>query len=319
MNNNIPEIEELIKNFSKLPGLGPKSAKRIILKLINNKENMIKPLAKLLANVYKNVTRCNDCGNLKITTQKCICETETNNYDKICVVENLSDMWVIESANIYKGHFHILGGTLNSDEKYEKKNLLIDSLIKRVKKNNLKEIEITGLSKKGVSATLTATCRRSTIKSKTKSIKRCEQLVVNKSKFSGAGIGSTTFDNGLTFNDTFGYRVEDEVIALGFAEGSRILGIFESNDNTDPDIPSVTVSSQSDSFTGNVIAGEQFIGAESGAVARVVTVSSSAKLDFVYENDRRFTIDESFTCNALSGSSPIPTLPANLFFTADPT
>ena len=137
MNNNIPEIEELIKNFSKLPGLGPKSAKRIILKLINNKENMIKPLAKLLANVYKNVTRCNDCGNLKITTQKCICETETNNYDKICVVENLSDMWVIESANIYKGHFHILGGTLNSDEKYEKKNLLIDSLVKRVKKNNL--------------------------------------------------------------------------------------------------------------------------------------------------------------------------------------
>ena len=142
MNNNIPEIEELIKNFSKLPGLGPKSAKRIILKLINNKENMIKPLAKLLANVYKNVTRCNDCGNLKITTQKCICETETNNYDKICVVENLSDMWVIESANIYKGHFHILGGTLNYDEKYEKKNLLIDSLVKRVKKNNLKEVII---------------------------------------------------------------------------------------------------------------------------------------------------------------------------------
>ena len=142
MNNNIPEIEELIKNFSKLPGLGPKSAKRIILKLINNKENMIKPLAKLLANVYKNVTRCNDCGNLKITTQKCICETETNNYDKICVVENLSDMWVIESANIYKGHFHILGGTLNSDEKYEKKNLLIDSFVRRVKKNNLKEVII---------------------------------------------------------------------------------------------------------------------------------------------------------------------------------
>ena len=142
MNNNIPEIEELIKNFSKLPGLGPKSAKRIILKLINNKDNMIKPLAKLLANVYKNVTRCNDCGNLKITTQKCICETETNNYDKICVVENLSDMWVIESANIYRGHFHILGGTLNSDEKYEKKNLLIDSLVKRVKKNNLKEVII---------------------------------------------------------------------------------------------------------------------------------------------------------------------------------
>ena len=142
MNNNIPEIEELIKKFSKLPGLGPKSAKRIILKLINNKENMIKPLAKVLANVYKNVSRCNECGNLKVVNQKCICETNTSTYDKICVVENLSDMWVLESANIFKGYFHILGGTLNSDEKYEKKNLLIDSLVKRVKNNNLKEVII---------------------------------------------------------------------------------------------------------------------------------------------------------------------------------
>ena len=142
MNNNIPEIEDLIKKFSKLPGLGPKSAKRIILKLINNKENMIKPLAKVLAAVYKNVSRCIDCGHLKVVNQKCICETDNNSYDKICVVENLSDMWVIESANIYKGYFHILGGTLNSDEKYEKKNLLIDSLVKRVKKNNLKEVII---------------------------------------------------------------------------------------------------------------------------------------------------------------------------------
>jgi len=142
MNNNIPEIEDLIKKFSKLPGLGPKSAKRIILKLINNKENMIKPLAKVLAEVYKNVSRCTECGNLKIVNQKCICETENSSYDKICVVENLSDMWVIESANIYKGYFHILGGTLNSDEKYEKKNLLIESLVKRVKRNNLKEVII---------------------------------------------------------------------------------------------------------------------------------------------------------------------------------
>mgnify|MGYP001238436175 CR=1 FL=1 len=142
MNNNIPEIEDLIRKFSKLPGLGPKSAKRIILKLINNKENMIKPLAKVLAEVYKNVSRCTECGNLKIVNQKCICETENSSYDKICVVENLSDMWVIESANIYKGYFHILGGTLNSDEKYEKKNLLIESLVKRVKRNNLKEVII---------------------------------------------------------------------------------------------------------------------------------------------------------------------------------
>ena len=141
MDNNIPEINELIKQFSKLPGLGPKSAKRIILKLINNKDSMVKPLAKSLAQVYKNVVRCVDCGNLKIIDKICICSTD-NAYDKICVVENLADMWVIDSANIYKGYFHILGGTLNSSENYEQKNLLIDSLVKRIKKNNLKEVII---------------------------------------------------------------------------------------------------------------------------------------------------------------------------------
>jgi|TARA_B110000211_G_C14013265_1_gene524236 recombination protein RecR len=141
MNNQISEIEELIKQFSKLPGLGPKSAKRIILKLINNKENMVKPLAQSLAKVYKNVVRCINCGNLKIIDKMCVCEND-NNFDKICVVENLADMWVIESANIFKGYFHILGGTLNSNENYEQKNLLIDSLIKRIKKNSLKEVII---------------------------------------------------------------------------------------------------------------------------------------------------------------------------------
>jgi len=141
MDNSIPDIEELIKLFSKLPGLGPKSAKRIILKLINNKEGLIKPLAQSLAKVYKNVVRCFNCGNLKIIKQQCVCERE-NAFDKICVVENLADMWVIESSNIFKGYFHILGGTLNSNENYEQKNLLIESLIKRVQKNSLKEVII---------------------------------------------------------------------------------------------------------------------------------------------------------------------------------
>ena len=140
-NHDIPEIEELIKQFSRLPGLGPKSAKRIILKLINNKENMVKPLAQSLAKVYKSVVRCVNCGNLKIIDKKCICEGK-NQFDKICVVENLADMWVIDSANIFKGYYHILGGTLNSDQNYEQKNLLIDSLVKRIKKNSLKEVII---------------------------------------------------------------------------------------------------------------------------------------------------------------------------------
>ena len=142
MDNYIPEIQELIKQFSKLPGLGPKSAKRIILKLINNKENMVKPLAKSLANIYKNVVRCVNCGNLKLIQNKCSCEDIKNKYDKICVVENLADMWVIESSDVFKGYFHILGGTINPNENYNQKNLLIDSLVKRIKNNNIKEVII---------------------------------------------------------------------------------------------------------------------------------------------------------------------------------
>ena len=102
---------------------------------------MVKPLAKSLAQVYKKVVRCPDCGNLKIIDKICICSSD-NSYDKICVVENLADMWVIDSANIYKGHYHILGGTLNSNENYEQKNLLIESLVKRIKKIILKEVII---------------------------------------------------------------------------------------------------------------------------------------------------------------------------------
>ena len=80
MDNDIPEINELIQQFSKLPGLGPKSAKRIILKLINNKDNMVKPLAKSLAQVYQKVVRCIDCGNLKIIDKVCICSSDNAYY-----------------------------------------------------------------------------------------------------------------------------------------------------------------------------------------------------------------------------------------------
>ena len=136
---NVTEIDDLIKIISKLPGLGPKSAKRIVLKLINNREELIKPLANTLAQVYKNIIRCKICGNLKSINSNCICLNK--NHDQICVVENIADMWVIESTGIYKGHYHILGGTLPSYENKNGKNgLLIDSLINRVKKKSVKEV-----------------------------------------------------------------------------------------------------------------------------------------------------------------------------------
>ena len=138
---NINEIEELIKIISKLPGLGPKSAKRIVLRLINEKDELVKPLAKVLVEVYKNVTRCLSCGSLKSNSKGCDgCENNKNKFNKICVVENIADQWSIESSSVYQGYFHILGGTLSSLNNEKKEDLLIDSLVERVKKENVDEV-----------------------------------------------------------------------------------------------------------------------------------------------------------------------------------
>lgn len=137
--DKVKEIEDLIKIVSKLPGLGPKSSRRIVLKLINNREEIIKPLTNTLVQVYKNVVRCKTCGNLKSLNSDCSCSSKK--YDQICVVENIADMWVIKNSGIYKGHYHILGGTLPSFENKSNNNgLLVDSLIDRVKKNSVKEV-----------------------------------------------------------------------------------------------------------------------------------------------------------------------------------
>ena len=137
---NISEIEELIKLISKLPGLGPKSAKRIVLKLINNRNELVKPLANTLAQVYKNVVRCNLCGTLKSNSSGCLnCENTKNKFTKICVVEDIADQWSIENSNIFQGYFHILGGTISSAGN-KKEDLLINSLIERVKKEKIDEV-----------------------------------------------------------------------------------------------------------------------------------------------------------------------------------
>jgi len=119
--------------------LGPKSSEKIVLKLINNREELIKPLTNTLAQVYKYVVRCNICGNLKSSNSSCVCSNKK--YDQICVVENLADMFVIQSTGVYSGSYHILGGTLPAFENQKNGNgLLIESLINRVEKNSIKEV-----------------------------------------------------------------------------------------------------------------------------------------------------------------------------------
>jgi len=140
---NINEIEKLVKIISKLPGLGPKSAKRIILKLINSRDELMKPMANSLVEVYKNVSRCKSCGTLKSHSVGCNnCDSTEKKYNKICVVETIADQWSIENSNIYKGYFHILGGTLSSSTNQRKEDLLIPSLVNRVKKDSINEVII---------------------------------------------------------------------------------------------------------------------------------------------------------------------------------
>ena len=160
--------------------------------------------------------------------------------------------------------------------------------------NTLKTLTISGLSRTG-SATLTATVKRSKLSSKDKTLTRCSNLVINRSKYSGSGITTTTFNDGLTYSTVYGTRAQDDEISLNVPDLERVLAVFESDDGSDPTLPSITATSQSTTFTNNVIIGEQLIGATSGAVGRVVTVDSGTKISFVYENDKFLEKDEQFT------------------------
>jgi|TARA_Y100001935_G_C17248112_1_gene479479 recombination protein RecR len=138
---SIDEIEELVKIISKLPGLGPKSARRIILKLINNKEKIHKPLINSLADVFKNIQRCNECGALSSSKSHCSnCKIEKKKINKICVVETISDQWSIETSNVFNGYFHILGGTISLNKSENKDSLLINSLVEKVRNNSIDEV-----------------------------------------------------------------------------------------------------------------------------------------------------------------------------------
>ncbi len=137
----INEIEVLAKLISKLPGLGPRSSRRIILKLINNRDELMKPMVNALADLFKNISRCKNCGTLKSNLSGCNnCENNKKKYNKICVVENIADQWSIENSSVYQGYFHILGGTISNSSSQRKEDLLIDSLKERIEKENIEEV-----------------------------------------------------------------------------------------------------------------------------------------------------------------------------------
>ena len=111
--------------------------------MINNRQEILKPLANNLSDVFKNIERCKICGILKSNGNLCNnCEDDNKKYNKICVVENISDQWAIESSSVFQGYYHILGGNISdsSTNSNNKENLLINSLIERIKNNNIDEV-----------------------------------------------------------------------------------------------------------------------------------------------------------------------------------
>ena len=140
VDNETNYLEILIKRFSKLPGLGPRSARRIIFHLLKNKDLFLNPLIESLIEVEKRIVKCEICGNLDIKKTCSICTDVDRNKNFICIVENVSDLWAIERSGIYKGQYHVLGGVLSAIDGINPDELNIPLLEQKIKKS--KDIEI---------------------------------------------------------------------------------------------------------------------------------------------------------------------------------
>ncbi|MSO13998.1 recombination mediator RecR [Candidatus Aquarickettsia rohweri] len=137
----ITSLEQLIKTFSKFPGLGPKSAKRIALYLIQNKSNLSK-LSQLFEMVYDEIKICSMCFNIDISNPCQICINEKRDKTTLCIVENIADLWAIEKSKTYQGIYHVLGGALSAIDGNTPDKLNLHNLLSRVKDSPIKEVII---------------------------------------------------------------------------------------------------------------------------------------------------------------------------------
>lgn len=133
-------IDILSKLIAKLPGLGPRVAKRIVLYLASNKQKILIPLIEALQALNEKVFKCKICGNLDEGEICSICKNEKRDSGLICVVEEVADLWAVERAEIYKGKYHVLGGKLSAISGIAIDDLNLESLHKRIKENNISEI-----------------------------------------------------------------------------------------------------------------------------------------------------------------------------------
>lgn len=136
------ELDQLIQLLSKLPGLGPRSARRAALQLIKRKDSVMRPLSTALADVAEHVNPCSTCGNLDTTDPCHICDSTSRDNSTICVIEDVADLWALERAGSFRGKYHVIGGTLSALDGVGPEDLNISSLIERATDEPVQEIII---------------------------------------------------------------------------------------------------------------------------------------------------------------------------------
>lgn len=134
------EIEKLTKLISKLPSLGTRSSRRIVLQLLKKKEVLLLPLIEALNEVAANVKTCEICGNYDTQSPCSVCASDKRENSIICVVQDVADLWAMERVSLFKGKYHVLGGVLSALDGIAPEDLNIESLLCRVRKDDVKEV-----------------------------------------------------------------------------------------------------------------------------------------------------------------------------------
>jgi recombination protein RecR len=140
LGNANPDIEALIDMMAKLPGLGPRSARRAVLHLIKKRALLMTPLADVLQTVAATVRECLNCGNVGTTDICDICASDKRANGELCVVEDVADLWAMERSGVFKGRYHVLGGTLSALDAVGPDELGIPKLRDRIGAENISEV-----------------------------------------------------------------------------------------------------------------------------------------------------------------------------------
>jgi len=136
----VSDIETLIKLLARLPGLGPRSARRAALHLIKRRESLMEPLAAALQSAAASIRTCTTCGNIDTADPCAICRDERRDGGLICVVEEVADLWAMERAAAFKGRYHVLGGTLSALDGIGPEDLNVAGLVRRVEAGGVREV-----------------------------------------------------------------------------------------------------------------------------------------------------------------------------------